>query len=201
MKYIIKKILFLPSHLWNKTYNLFYLKVTGVTYFNDLKINGRLFVRNHGKLAIGKKAIINSKYLANPIGGDQFTTFFVAQNAILEIGDGLNLSNATIFCKHHIRIGNNVMIGGSTKIYDTDFHSIHVEDRLQKGDINAKSLPIIIEDNVFIGGHSLILKGVRIGKGSVIGAGSVLTKSTEENEVWAGNPATFIKKLVPLHLD
>ena len=54
---------------------------------------------------------------------------------------------------------------------------------------------MIIEDNVFIGAHSTILKGVTIGQNSIIGACSVVTKNIPPNEIWAGNPAKFIKKL------
>lgn len=57
------------------------------------------------------------------------------------------------------------------------------------------SAPVIIEDNAFIGARSIILKGVTIGANSIIGAGSVVTKSIPANEIWAGNPAKFIRKI------
>jgi acetyltransferase-like isoleucine patch superfamily enzyme len=59
----------------------------------------------------------------------------------------------------------------------------------------AKKRPVVINDNVFIGAHSTILKGVTIGKNSVIGACSVITKDIPDNEIWAGNPAKFIKSI------
>ena len=84
---------------------------------------------------------------------------------------------------------------GGVKLYDTDFHSIYYEERIQKPDPGIKSKPILIKEGAFIGAHSIILKGVTVGKHSVIGAGSVVTKDIPDNEVWAGNPAHFIKKL------
>ena len=57
------------------------------------------------------------------------------------------------------------------------------------------ALPITIEDGVWIGGHAVIAPGVRIGRNSVIGAGSVVTKSITEKGVWAGNPARLLRRL------
>ena len=55
--------------------------------------------------------------------------------------------------------------------------------------------PVIIEDTVFIGAKCIILKGVTIGQNSIVGAGSVVTKSIPADEIWGGNPAKFIRKL------
>ena len=55
--------------------------------------------------------------------------------------------------------------------------------------------PVIIKDGAFIGAHSIILKGVIIGEKSIVGAGSVVTKSIPDGEIWAGNPAKFIRKI------
>ena len=55
--------------------------------------------------------------------------------------------------------------------------------------------PVVIRDGAFIGAHSIILKGVTVGEKSVVGAGSVVTRSIPDGEIWAGNPARFIRKL------
>ena len=60
--------------------------------------------------------------------------------------------------------------------------------------INIIDKPVRIKSGAWIGGHSIILKGVTIGKNSVIGAGSIVTHDIPDNEVWAGNPAKYIKK-------
>lgn len=52
-----------------------------------------------------------------------------------------------------------------------------------------------IKDNAFIGAHSIILKGVTIGEKSIIGAGSVVARDVPDGEIWAGNPAKFIKNI------
>ena len=75
-----------------------------------------------------------------------------------------------------------------------DFHSLNPKIRLN-GDTDIRTKPVHIGKSVFVGGHSIILKGVSIGDGSVIGAGSVVIKSIPAGEIWAGNPARFIRKV------
>ena len=84
--------------------------------------------------------------------------------------------------------------GGNVFIWDTDFHPLNFIDR-RKNDYTATiSASINVEDDVFIGANSIILKGVSIGKRSIIGAGSIVTKNVPNDEIWAGNPAKFIRK-------
>ena len=84
-----------------------------------------------------------------------------------------------------IRIEKGVRITANSIILS---HFINPETgRHDKGEV-------IIQENVFVGAGTIITKPVVIGRNSIIGAGSVVTKSIPENEVWAGNPARFIKK-------
>lgn len=81
-------------------------------------------------------------------------------------------------------------------MYTTDFHSLNPEVRSTVNDMKQrKSAPVVIMDHAFIGAHCIILKGVTIGKNAIVGAGSVVTKSIPDNEIWAGNPAKFIRKV------
>jgi acetyltransferase-like isoleucine patch superfamily enzyme len=192
MKKIIKSIF---KYIENLN-NYFIVKKYNIILLTSLKnINGVLKVFNAGKFIISKKVRINSKYSANPIGGQTFSSFFIKKNGILFIGENSKISNSTIVCWKKITIKNNVFIGGGCRIYDSDFHSIHYQDRNQIEDNNINVKEVIINNNVFIGAFSLILKGVIIGENSVIGAGSVISKSIPPNEIWAGNPAIKIKNL------
>lgn len=92
-----------------------------------------------------------------------------------------------------VNIGDNVLIGPQVGIY-TAYHALDITRR-RKG-YEAAS-PVTICDDVWIGGHSCILPGVTIGKGSVIGAGSVVNRDIPEMVVAAGNPCRVIRKLVP----
>ena len=108
--------------------------------------------------------------------------------------------DCTLVDNNRIDIGNNVLIASNVKMY-TATHSTHVDERMVKdwkfGETicNTYSRPIRIEDNVWIGGGAIILPGVTIGKNTVIGAGSVVTRSIPSNCVAVGNPCRVIKHL------
>ena len=142
----------------------------------SFKTNGIPFVSVAigGTCIIGNNLAMNNGAKGNPIGCFERCTFFVDKGARLIIGDNLGISQAALVCHISITIGNNVKIGGGASIYDTDFHAIDANLRANsKTDFASKvKIPVIIEDNVFIGAHSIILKGVTIGTNSVIGAGS-----------------------------
>ncbi len=106
-----------------------------------------------------------------------------------------------------ITIGENVLISSSCILIDTDMHSLVFDKRRDDIllDINNKSdqkkwsdiqsAPIIIEDKAWIGLRSVILKGVTIGEGAIVGAGSVVTKNVPPWVIVAGNPARIVKKI------
>lgn len=150
-----------------------------------------------GKCTIGSEFIMNNNLRSNPIGRSQACVLFVDKNARLTIGNNVGISQTAIVCHLSITIENNVKIGAGVCIYDTDFHALDPDIRLDSRlDMAAKMRsPVLIKENAFIGAHSTILKGVTIGKNSVIGACSVVTKNVADNEVWAGNPAKLVKML------
>lgn len=183
--------------------NPFYTPITSlILYLNGAKIGNGLRVRGfmkinvtrRGKATIGNGFRVNSGNNYNLIGRQQKTILWV--DGSLSIGNNVGMSSTAIICNHSISIGNNVVIGGNTVIYDTDFHSLDPNVRNSNEDKkNAKKKPVIIMDNVFIGAHSTILKGVTIGANSIIGACSVVSRDVPSDEIWAGNPACFIKKI------
>ena len=110
----------------------------------------------------------------------------------VNIGKNVSISNSAIYCTKNITISDNVMIGSGTRIWDTDFHSLNYQDRVFGKDIK-RSEAVKIKEGAFIGASVTILKGVTIGKQSIIGACSLVTKDVGDFEVWAGNPAKKIK--------
>ena len=97
----------------------------------------------------------------------------------------------TILDNNEVRIGNHVMIGPAVQIY-TAAHDLQAEARIQGWEV-AK--PIVIEDNVWIGGGAILLPGISIGRNAVVGAGAVVPRSVPANAVVAGNPARVIRKI------
>lgn len=164
---------------------------------DSCKINGicKFLSDSPGSIKIGNKVDINSGRRFNPIGGDTYTMFRTIGVGKIVIGNNVGISNSTIVARKAVRIEDKVRIGGSCKIYDNDFHSLGVKNRLSSSDTNIASSEIIIKEGAFIGAHSIILKGVVIGINSIIGAGSVVTKNVPDGEIWGGNPAKFIRKI------
>ena len=91
-----------------------------------------------------------------------------------------------------VTIGNDVMMGTNCIIY-TQNHNFSRTDIPMNRQGASKVMPVVIGDDVWIGGRVTILPGVKVGTGAVIGAGSVVTKDVPEYAVVAGNPARVIK--------
>ncbi len=111
------------------------------------------------------------------------------------VGDHTGLSGVVVFAVRSVRIGRHVNVGVNVSIYDNDFHALDWKARRANDLSQVAVAPVVIEDDAWIGGNAMILKGVHIGRGAVVGAGSVVTSDIPAGTVWAGNPAKFIKKL------
>ena len=188
----IKKL----KYMLDKLYNQFVFIIRKPQYKTKPEINGKIYlVGKPEAISFGEGVRINSSLESNPIGGSTRTVIFAKAGASIHIGNNVGMSNCTLFSACRIEVGDNVLIGGNTKIYDTDFHSVKYEERMEKMDTHIGTAPVTIEDGVFIGAHCIILKGVRIGQKSVVAAGSVVTKDIPSGELWGGVPAKFIKRI------
>jgi acetyltransferase-like isoleucine patch superfamily enzyme len=114
--------------------------------------------------------------------------------AVIELGDGVQLNNDAMLKSEGpgIFIGAQGLIGSQVCIYDSDFHDLHPARR--RGGTPAMA-PVVLHENVFVGDGATILKGVEIGRDSVIGAGSVVTSSVPAGVLAAGNPARVVREL------
>ena len=129
--------------------------------------------------------------------------FALGEEARTEIGNFCYFSNAILLCELELRIGNYVVIGWNATIADSDFHPISPAERIRdaiacspQGNDRPrppiKMLPVIIEDDVWIGPNATILKGVRLGAGSFIEPGALVTRSVPPRSRVLGNPAQVV---------
>lgn len=196
----MRKLYYNILYLYYRLINAPRMLVNHVKVGRNLCLRGKLFIKRGGNstksvIVIGNNVCINSSMESNPIGGFNKTILNVRNNGKIIIADGVGLSNTAIVSDSEVFIDEYANIGAGTCIYDTDFHSLNPEIRLNE-DTDIQTKPVHIGKCVFVGGHSIILKGVTIGDGAVIGAGSVVTKDIPAGEIWGGNPAKFIK-MVP----
>jgi len=109
------------------------------------------------------------------------------------IGDDCGFTGIVIGCCTAITIGDRVLTGSNVTIVDNDFHPIHSIPRHDKpAPSSSPGDAVVIEDDVFLGMGATVLKGVRVGRGSVIAARSVVTRSIPPFSIAAGNPARVI---------
>lgn len=133
-------------------------------------------------------------------------TLYASENGRLDIGDHFYLgNNSLIGSEKSIKIGRCVIISNDVRIYDNNNHPTSPKAReimSLNGFSNdnwswkhSESAPVVIEDNVWIGQYSTILKGVTVGKGSIVATRAVVTKDVPPYTIVAGNPAKVVKKI------
>lgn len=135
-----------------------------------------------------------------------YGTLQSVDNGVIEIGDNTCIYRQVIIGSvNSVKIGSCVGIAGHVHIYDNNNHPLSrkIWREMCMGDFDGEawrwthsvSKPIVIEDDVWIGEYSAILKGVTIGKGAVVGCRSVVTKDVPPYTVVAGNPARVVKEI------
>lgn len=188
--------------MWQKLillFNQLRFKCLGVSFGKGMRIRGRvgLELMKDGRMSVGDGFECSSGNMSNPMGRNVRSFFRIHPGAELRIGNNVGISSSCLWCRERIIIEDHVKIGAMCIITDTDCHSM---DPVLRADLatdaaNAAHAPILIKENAFIGASSLIGKGVTIGKNAIVGMGSVVTRDIPDNQVWAGNPARFIREI------
>lgn len=113
------------------------------------------------------------------------TRFEIGESGSLHIGNGTYINrNTLIICEESVQIGRDCKISWDVQIMDSDLHPLNSVKTMHK--------PVIIKDKVWIGCRSTVLKGVTIGEGAVIAAGSVVTKDVPPYTIYGGTPAKYL---------
>jgi acetyltransferase-like isoleucine patch superfamily enzyme len=148
------------------------------------RVWGHPAIQNWGIMRIGHRLRLVSTVAT--------TELVAGQGGVLEIGESVFINyGCSISASQQIRIGDRCNIGTHCMLMDNDFHGIEPDRR----DERPPSAPILLEENVWLGGRVIVLRGVSIGRNSVIGAGSVVTKDIPPNVVAAGVPARVLHSL------
>jgi len=148
-----------------------------------VRVWGKLFAHNWGTMLIGERVRIMSTIAR---------TELVANGGTLRLDDGVYINyGCSISANELVHIGADCTIGTYVIIMDNNFHRLEPEYRQEI----PPSMPIILEENVWLGARVIVLPGVTIGQGSVVGAGSVVTRSIPARSVAVGVPARVIKTL------
>ena len=160
------------------------------------RIEGGVDVRAGGcRLVIGASSSVSG------------TLVLEREGSRIQIGDGTHVGGGTIIdSAEAVEVGSDVLISFDVVIFDHDSHSIHYDQRRGDGTewmagrkdwTHKRRAPVRIESKSWIGARAIILKGVTIGAGSVVAAGSVVTRDVPPWTVVAGNPARVIRQLEP----
>lgn len=207
IKPILHKLHNLPTALhikFSPFINKILFKCKDITFGQNMCILGKMNVINQGKIAIGDNFMMTNSHGINPISSNLQGAFYTELEGRIRIGNNVGMSSTRMWIRNSLTIGNNVNIGACVLIIDTDSHQMDyrmrrrdASERFTKAELqdNIKSAPITIEDDVWIGAHCIILKGVTIGARSIIGAGSVVTKSIPADCIAAGNPCRIIRTI------
>lgn len=174
-----------------------YFALVGVSWSQGLKLYGLPIIQKYhpSTLILGSNAELRSLNRSNSLAPNHAVVLTTRRaNAVLQIGSDFGMTGGVICAEDRIIIGNRVTIGANCTISDTDFHPLDPLER-RRNPLAGRTSPVNIEDDVFIGMECLILKGVTIGTGSVIGAGSVVTHDIPPSVIAAGNPAQVIRQL------
>lgn len=206
-KELLLKITRIPLRLrvcfylhWNRII----LHINDIKYGRNVRIFNHIYIKKdkQSSIQIGDNLIFSSGDALNPLCRNIRGCIYAYGGSKIEIGNNVGLSSTCIWAKNHIIIKDYVNIGGDCILLDTDAHNLDYRIRMameidEKGkgidSESAKSAPIVIEENVLIGTRCIILKGVTIGARSIIGSGSIVTKSIPADCIAAGNPARPIR--------
>jgi maltose O-acetyltransferase len=149
----------------------------------NVRLWGRPLIHNHGRLIIGDRVRLVSTVV--PIE-------LTVASGTLEIQDRVFINyGCSIGTRELVRIGQDCAIGSYVMIIDNSFHRLEPERRNEL----PESAPVILEQNVWLGTRVIVLPGVTIGSGSVVGAGSVVTRDIPPRSLAVGSPARVVRSL------
>jgi len=196
---LVIRVVIGPRVLWGSVVDRFLaswvVRARGVELGRGCRFAGIPWIRMvpGARIIIGDGVLIASRFSANAAAMPHPTKFSAnRRGAVITIGEGAGLSGVSIVAMTSVTVGERTLIGSGTVIWDTDFHPLDPSARRRHPTEGARTAPIHVGNDVFIGARAMILKGVTIGDGAVVGAGAVVTRDVPPYTVVAGNPGRLV---------
>ena len=161
----------------------------------EMRVKAKTWMRQYNQTAFDKP--LREKMLKELFGklgknADIQTPFFCDYGCHIEVGNNFFANFNCVFLDcHYIKMGNNVFLGPHVQVYAA-YHPVIAAERIKGPELAA---PVIVNDNVWIGGGSILCAGITIGENTTIGAGSVVVKDIPANVVAVGNPCKVLREL------
>lgn len=193
------RLLTAVSRAWCTAVLKLKLHLVGGTYGRHLVADGRVIVRarRRGAIVLGNHVTFKSRVGSNLVGLTGPVVLDCSAGGRIVIGDHSGCSGAVLSSRSSIEIGRYVNIGGNARIYDHDFHSLDAQVRREplQDYASVRTERVSLGDDVFVGAHAIVLKGVHAGAGAVIGAGAVVSlREIPAGAVVTGNPASVRRR-------
>lgn len=171
-------------------------KAKNVSIGDNLHINAgmKFYLNDEAKLIVGNNVTFysqNDDYHMNMFAGVKLIAD--RPGAKIAIGDNTRVNGSCIHAWDSVSIGKNCLIAANCNIMDSNGHATMMDSPSERIKTQDTAKPIVIEDNVWIGCNSIILKGVTIGEGSIVSAGSVVIDDVPPRSIVRGNPAVVVE--------
>lgn len=199
-KYVLSELTPSEAHDKKQQEDYDYLISHGVdTEYGYVTLHGKPIIQKEpgSIIRMGKGVVLVSNSEANTAGINHPVIIAThSKDAEVVLENNVGMSGVSINCVKRCVFKEGVMLGANVNVWDTDFHPIDPQKRVQQKSImDAHYSPILIEKNVWIGANTTVLKGVTIGENTVVGAMSLVNKNLPPNSVCVGNPARKVKDL------
>jgi acetyltransferase-like isoleucine patch superfamily enzyme len=198
------EVLYTPWKIWNFVESLLcypfvrlQFLINGIAWRPGWRFIGLPVIQKHrlSTMRFGARMHLRSSMRSNNVGVNHPVFFSTLQKgAELIIGDNFSMSGGSIIVAERIEICDNVVFGPNLLVMDAEYHPLDPVVRKTTPTL-ISSAPVIIEDDVYLGSNALILRGVHIGKGSVVAAHSVVTHDVPPGVVVGGNPAKVLREI------
>jgi len=190
----------LAKRAYRKYYALRLSRTRGLQLADDVLFKGmpHVEIARGASIRIDRGVMINSSNAKYHINMHSAVKLMADRpGARIHIGEETRIHGSCIHAYRSITIGRRCLIAANCQIIDSNGHELSFDDVDRRIHTTSEGKPVVIEDAVWIGANTIVLPGVRIGRGSVVAAGSVVVKDVPPMCVVAGNPAKIVKRADP----